>query len=371
MLKRLYINNYKSLVNFEISLDSLSLFLGENGTGKSCVLEVLEKIRLLSLIQEHVKNIFLPVNLTKWSKSKVQSFELDIEGNGGLYTYELEIEHDFEAFESRILKEKLTYNENPLFAFSDGFAQLYDDEHAEGPKYPSDWLKSPLGTLPSSHDNKKLTWFRQTLWNFFILRINPFAIEDVADNDDVNRALAWNGSNFASWYQIISHDQSQLIEIINELKEVLIDFSHFKFLKMGEKQSVLFVCFTTEDKKNDQYRLSELSDGQRILIVLYTLLCVIRSGDQTLLCIDEPFNHLGLPEIQPWLVALRECCEETTAQSILISHHPESIDYLASEVGYWFEREGQKPTRIKKIATDDVESGISFSELIARGWLYE
>jgi ABC-type glutathione transport system ATPase component len=97
---------------------------------------------------------------------------------------------------------------------------------------------------------------------------------------------------------------------------------------------------------------------------------IVRTGDHTLLCIDEPFNHLGLPEIQPWLVKLHEYCDEAAMQSILISHHPESIDYLADEVGYWFEREGQKPTRVKKITRDDTDSGISISELIKRGWLY-
>ncbi len=39
MLKRVYIDNYKSLVNVEIGLKEINLFLGANGAGKSAVFE--------------------------------------------------------------------------------------------------------------------------------------------------------------------------------------------------------------------------------------------------------------------------------------------------------------------------------------------
>lgn len=45
MLKRLYINNFRCLVNFEFKLDGLSLFLGANASGKSTVFEVLIKLQ--------------------------------------------------------------------------------------------------------------------------------------------------------------------------------------------------------------------------------------------------------------------------------------------------------------------------------------
>jgi AAA15 family ATPase/GTPase len=41
MLKRLYIDNYKCLVNFEFATERSRLILGANGTGKSTVFESL------------------------------------------------------------------------------------------------------------------------------------------------------------------------------------------------------------------------------------------------------------------------------------------------------------------------------------------
>ncbi len=42
MITRLYVDNYKCLVNFELRLDELTLLLGPNGVGKTSVLEAIE-----------------------------------------------------------------------------------------------------------------------------------------------------------------------------------------------------------------------------------------------------------------------------------------------------------------------------------------
>ncbi|MGD1703809.1 AAA family ATPase [Dapis sp. BLCC M229] len=45
MLKKLYVNNFKCLVNFEIKLSNINLLLGANGSGKTTVFEVLHKLQ--------------------------------------------------------------------------------------------------------------------------------------------------------------------------------------------------------------------------------------------------------------------------------------------------------------------------------------
>ena len=45
MLKRIYIDNFRCLVDFDLSLDEINLFLGPNGSGKSTVFDVLRKIQ--------------------------------------------------------------------------------------------------------------------------------------------------------------------------------------------------------------------------------------------------------------------------------------------------------------------------------------
>jgi predicted ATPase len=47
MLKRLYVDNYKCLVNFTLPLQELTLLLGTNGAGKTSVLDVMFALRQL------------------------------------------------------------------------------------------------------------------------------------------------------------------------------------------------------------------------------------------------------------------------------------------------------------------------------------
>ena len=47
--------------------------------------------------------------------------------------------------------------------------------------------------------------------------------------------------------------------------------------------------------------------------------------------IDEPDNYVGLPELQPWVLSMRELLDEEH-QAILISHHPE---ILGNAGGRW------------------------------------
>ena len=66
MLKRIYIDNFRCLVNFELNADSINLFLGSNGTGKSSVFEVLQKIQLFISGDSNVETIFKAKDCTRW-----------------------------------------------------------------------------------------------------------------------------------------------------------------------------------------------------------------------------------------------------------------------------------------------------------------
>jgi predicted ATPase len=122
----------------------------------------------------------------------------------------------------------------------------------------------------------------------------------------------------------------------------------------------------SDENKTISYDFDELSEGQKVLIALYTL--VYCTPENSLICIDEPENFLALPEIQPWLNVLREQCEERKLQALLISHHPSLINFLATDSGYWFSRQDNH-TRIEKIAKQDGE-GLSLAQLIEIGWIY-
>lgn len=371
MLKRIYIDNFRCLVNFELDFDAINLFLGANGSGKSTVFEVLQKIQAFVSGDSKVEGIFKDADCTRWQNpQQIQRFELEILGNSGSYKYELGIGHNRDK--CRVEYERLWFDNQPLLKFELGEVRLYRDNHSEGPQYPFDWSQSMLPSLMPRNDNTKLTWFRERMARFIIIQVVPSLMVDESKQEQMR--LTPKMENFVSWYRYLSEDQGKVAEIGNILKDVLNGFNNFKFERVSEENVLLKLRFSgeTDNIKPIEYRLGELSDGQKTLVALYTLIHGTKTEEYTV-WIDEPENFLALPEIQPWLIEIYDLCNEGKLQSLLISHHPELINYLlASPIGYWFERQSNAAVRVKKISNEVAEnSGLPVSELIARGWLNE
>jgi len=89
MFKRIYINNYKCLVNFDCQIDNINLFLGKNGSGKSTVLEVLTAMQQFVCHGGKTEAVFKTESRTRWQKLNCQDFELEIENEEGVcYKYQ-------------------------------------------------------------------------------------------------------------------------------------------------------------------------------------------------------------------------------------------------------------------------------------------
>ncbi len=370
MLKRIYIDNFRCLVNFELTFDALHLFLGPNGAGKSSVFDVLWRIQSFASGDGRVDQLFPATERTRWQLLTLQRFELELEGNDGTFKYELAIDHDPGRLRNRVKHERLWFNDQPLLKVELGEVQLFRDNHSQGPTYTFDWTQSVLPTILSRPDNTRLTWFKDRLQRIIIVQVSPTQMGD--ESSEGGAQLFRRMENFASWYRYLSADQGRIFELTQLLKEILDGFENFRFDTVGEQTQILKLIFTGQSSgaSRIEYRLSELSDGQRMLIALYALIIYTQSGDYTV-CIDEPENYLALPEIQPWLTQLYDLCCEGKLQALLISHHPELINYLlVSPVGYWFAHEANAPVRPKPIS-DKESGGLAISELIARGWLHE
>ena len=370
MLRRIYVDNFRCLVNFELSLESILVFLGTNGAGKSAVFDAICKLQSFLTQGNKVLSLFGGQDLTKWDGRNLQMFELDIEGNGGVYEYRLDLDHNVRKRLARVKTESLTFNDRPLFLSQDGTVRLFRDDHSEGPIYPFDWTQSGVASILPGNDNRLLTWFKERMDRFLIVRLAPHAMSAHSESEEHRPKITME--DYPSWLRWLSQEnQGRVIELTQELRQTLEGFDSFRLKKAGEEVRSLKVLFHTQDSNSEmmEYSFDQLSDGQRCLIALYTILhCAV--GDGSTVCIDEPENFLALPEIQPWLMTLYDRCREGKGQALLISHHPELIDYLASDAGIWFSRTYEGPARVCKITQDD-SPGLKISELIARGWINE
>jgi predicted ATPase len=367
MLKRIYADNFRCLVNFELRLDPMNLLLGENGTGKTTVFEVLYRLQQFLAGNAKVLNVFPSTELTRWQSTPTQRFELDLDAAGSQYRYSLAIEHDEDRRKARVKKETLTLDGNHLFEFEEGTAKLYHDDFNRGPEYPFDWTQSGLAVLSPRPDNKKLTNFRTQLAKIIVASVYPMCMS--SESREEASVLSRNMENFVCWYRYISQEhQGAMFGLFREITKVLPGFSSFSLKEAGEAK-VLKVLMKQPGGNGRQqltFDFAELSDGQRSLIALYSVLLGLKDQGVSVF-LDEPDNFITLRELQPWLGTLKDLIGEGVEQAVLISHHPEIIDQLAVPSGRWFERDGNSPSRVSNQPKTQVE-GLKPSEAMARGW---
>jgi energy-coupling factor transporter ATP-binding protein EcfA2 len=370
MLKRLYVDNYRCLVNFSLELQELTLLVGPNGSGKSSVLDVLFALRQLLSGTGKVTDpdVFPARSLTRWQNRNLQVFELVVSLDGEPdATYRLEVEHEKESRSARIVQESLTVEQKPLFEFRQDQARLYRDDHSLASQYPWDGSESALARVPPRPGDQRLTRFLEILRGVTVCALEPRSFE--AESISEAPRLKPDGGNFASWYRHQIQERQDLIHgLLEALRKVVDDFHSIRMERVGTEARSLIIVF---EGRNGRYelRLDELSDGQRALLALYAL--VHLAGEQDVLFLDEPDNFVALAEIQPWLIALSDACGARPRQAVLCSHHPELIDYLGTEAGVLLKRESSGSITTRRLSELPLESGLKLSEVVARGWELE
>lgn len=366
MLNHIYIDNYKCFSNFEFKPQSLQLLLGENGTGKTAVFDVLEILRDFICYGHEASMKFRRDSLTAWDRRHHQTFELGLTGNGGQFKYRLVMEHLDGPKPCRIQSEELTFDSQLLYSFNNGQANVFFDDSSAGPMFTFDGSRSVIGLIPEGPKNKLLIWFRNRVSKIYVLSPTPYGMKP---DSDVEFARPDRGMfGLVSWLRHLSQES---IDSLSQLRRCLIDevlpgLQDFNLQKVSENSRSLKFTFKFAGGEPYTLNLSQLSTGQCMLVALYSILFGAIQHD-SIVCIDEPDNYVALIELQPWLTAMSDRVQDQGSQCLLISHHPELINYLAARNGVLFRRDETGPVRARPFEHQGDEL-LTPSELLSRGW---
>jgi energy-coupling factor transporter ATP-binding protein EcfA2 len=111
-----------------LGLGPRQLILGPNGAGKSTLFEILRLLQDFCVRGEPPDEQFGGRSRTRWQDVAVQTFELDVEGNGGIYKLRLEIDIWGNPARPRVIRESLDFSGVCIFQFSDGEVNLFNDK---------------------------------------------------------------------------------------------------------------------------------------------------------------------------------------------------------------------------------------------------
>src|SRR5574344_575354 len=363
IIKYLYADNYKSLVNFKIDFSNLNILIGKNGCGKTSIFHLLGLLKTFVTGGERIETLFPLSSLTRWQQVNVQTFELGVSVEKQDYVYHLVIEHNLDFDKCRVKEEKVLCDNRSIFETKNGKAFLYNDSFEQKAEILTDWSLSGVGLIQERNDNKLLTSFKRALSNILICAPVPFCMNDRTDTE--NSMLSYRCENIAAVYRFVSQ---QYPEKIADLWKCLRDINPNLirvYLDGGENEKLLKFEYKTKDEKNkNSYLLSELSEGEKMVFALYFIINCYGSEEYSLF-VDEPDNFVELQEIQPWLQLVEDVVSESKAQCVIVSHHPEVIDYLALSNGVWFSRTDYGASRITKAPQSS--SVAPYSKLILHG----
>ena len=219
-----------------------------------------------------------------------------------------------------------------------------------------------IPTIAKREDNKPLIRFREELEKILLIQPVPLVVKDAAASE--SRNLSEHAENFAQWYRHLLQEQPSIGYGAKQLLEdVLPGFELLSLREIGESRK-LMATFRIEGEDRG-FDFMNISDGQRQLIVLYTVLEALRAGTFSTVLIDEPDNFVSMREIQPWLENLGDICDEKDKQAIIISHHPEIVNKMARGGEMWFSRQAGAHVVVNpfpKVAE------LHPAEVMARGW---
>jgi hypothetical protein len=340
---------------------------GPNGAGKSSVFDAIGLVRTLGTGEGVVGGAgdhdLRDLELTSWLDSTVQEFELSLSVDGHAFQYIIHIEQKADFEKPRIIHEKALCDEQGLFERDlDGVRFHRHDGNETG--FPLDWRQTALAAIQPRGSLGMLALLQEEVGKLLILRPNPRDVEreSRAESRRPNASL----SNLNSWYRALSQEQEWTDALRDALRGVWPDFRSFKLVDVGLNAKALQLRFDSgKGGRPTLLFMEQLSDGERGLIGLYMVRATMETGAARTVFFDEPDNFVGLPELQPWVLSMRELLDEEH-QLILISYHPEILSNSGEANGRYLWRDNHtSPTRIGALK---VPEGMAAGEAIARGW---
>jgi predicted ATPase len=368
MLTSLVVDNFRCFQNVEFRPRVLHAVIGPNGTGKSSLFDVLKLIRSLVCDSVQVLDVVPTKSLTRWDQRDEQTFVIEAELDGDKYKYQFAVRHDPVRYLARLETERLSVNDQPRFSANLGEAQLYRDNGTAGPTVKLDWTRAGISLVAESPDNRQLTRFREWLKKMTFVGIAPSMIQGRSESE--SGVLGDYCVNFADWYRNLSQSSPAVVaDSIDQLKEVIPGFRQIRLVGNVDRLRTCQVSFRDGNAgRGREYAcdFGELSEGQKCLIVLYTVLYSMSEDPRTVL-FDEPDNYVAAAEIQPFLSQLQAILDDGGSQAIIASHHPEIIDALGATQASWIDRPTGYQSKISDLEYDRT-LGLPISEIVSRGW---
>lgn len=365
-IKRLHIENYKSLKNVDFELnEDVNVFIGKNNSGKSNLIEALRFISKLvtsnnvqtvcnnfggytnivfgkdannkikvelwvTLSNEEIVSLFPKLGLTP--EIPLDEFQ---KGFGGV-RYLLEFESN------QINDEKIwIYFNNSEILYADRKYRLNEYDIIKSLKEGitnGEWSQVTQGTgkvspilhvthAPPTAEEKLFEYMRAPFRSFASLspiRLSPERLPVLGSYE-----LTPSADNLPQVLNsIASYDRKLFDKIMNSARDIIEEIEELR-ARVPEGTNETYLSMVEQPFKGKEFTWQHIASGTKEVFYLITFLHTTSNGSTLL--IEEPEIHLHADAMWKFLSLIKNICNEDDKQAFMTTHSPTLVDELPIE----------------------------------------
>ncbi|WP_419937897.1 AAA family ATPase [Candidatus Palauibacter sp.] len=351
MLRKLRVQNFRSLADVTIELPQLSVLFGSNAAGKSNILEAIQALSWignartladgLSSLRGYPFEAFF-FGEDGWpglfhQGSAQFTLQADVSTNGGNYRYRVQPEMDFTSGELRVTDEFLTQltksgsvSKNSRAAIERVQSNLHVRRKGK-PSYPR---QEPIGLNHSVLSDRSLAgdgypWLEQVrteLWNWRTYYLEPRTAMRVpqspADVFDIGR----HGEYIAPFLYKLRAQYSAYFDAVYRALRSTIPSIEVLQVQLDERHGTLDLWI---QQAGVAYSARVISEGTLRVLALCTL--VVNPWGGSLVALEEPENGVHPRRLELIARMLTSLALDQGRQVVVTTHSPLLCDAILTE----------------------------------------
>ncbi len=381
MIEKISISNFKSIRQMEIPLGRVNVLIGENGSGKSNILEAIGMIAAAKSGELKTENLISrglrvarPDLTVNSFAGKVQKDKIEISV----------VKNEHTVVKSSLISDNIqniyaSWEDTEMTAFylelSKLMLRVREKDETINENYNDKNLKINVPKLNKIISDKV---FGDDLLNFAIYNLNSNALRGIT-RESLREPLGIYGESLDILISSFSKDEVNELKtykFINWLDEIILDpADNYKALgfKLGRSNSKLY--FTDKYMKKSNRLFSAENANEGALHVIFYLALLISKLTPQFFGIDNIETALNPQLCRKLMVAITELSAKHNKQVIITTHNPAILDGInlfdENQKLFVVRRADDGQTLVDQIRSKPImmEKKYKLSELWMRGFL--
>lgn len=382
-VERVGVRGFKALVNVEVELGLLNVFIGSNGSGKTSLLEALGL--LSAAAHSRVDDLFLLQRGVRLGQPSVYKTALEEEGRIPRYIH---LEAEGWGFRYRVDLDNPVKRPDKTWRFAnEWFGQVKPEEKLVG-RSPRSALDPTQGSLGLAELPEAAQPLREALRSYRIYTPQTAVLRGVAQDPVPQAPWGLHGGGLAEtldeWFRQQPEAHEQVREALREwfdwVDDVEVASTSKRLVPPSLPMSRKILVFTDRYARQGRNQMTAYDASEGVLHVLFLLALVLHPDAPPLAAVDNVGYglHPRLKRVVIRWVADR-LLEYGGRQLLLTTHDPLILDglpLLDSRVRLFVvERRPNGAVEVRRITVDEElwkkkeERGWALSDLWVEGWL--